>query len=213
MAFLQTLPQRKPISQIDNYVHFYKMGDGGGAFLLDSGSGATDLTTTIPPPTQSTDAVQGEVANFGSNDAGFIIPWVTGDVDKSFTVLINASTISNTKLLHNSVNFSIIEITNATNIGMFNGTDTQPFVVPTVVVDTWFELGMSITSDFKYRLYYNGIESITGEFQGTATLNLDRFSDYFATYYIGFGGKLRIYDKALSALDFASISKRDLKVA
>lgn len=214
MAFSKVLPQRRPISQINNYVHFYEFGDSGGTLIEDSGPGAQELiNSTSPASVQVTDALQGEVAEFVQS-AGFTnMGFISGNVDKSFTALINSDAVNAVTLFHSSVDNTSFDLISPTKLGPFNGTEALQFDVPSIAVDESFWFGMSITSDFKYRLYKNGIESSTGELQGTVTLFLDKFSDFFDFQYVGFGGKIRIYDKVLSAADFLSIDKRDRKVA
>ena len=203
------------VAPATDYVHFYEMGDSGGTLIADT-TGNQDLVNSISPASvQVTDAIQGEVAQFVAS-AGFTnLGLPIGNVDKSFTVLINSDDVTSTTLFSSTVPLNIVSIFNANRISITTDEDDLDFTTTaTMVVDTWFELGMSITSDFRYRLYLNGVESTTGEVQGTATLDLDKFSDDGSPFneYTGFGAKFRSYDRILAATEMFAIDAFDRKV-
>ena len=204
---------------VPDFKHFYRMGQGGGAYTFDSGPSPSNLVNG--DTTQYDDPVQGKVCTMDASpiNQGFTNVGKPTVLDGPFTYsfIFSSDSFGNVILCRISGGDCYVQILNSTtiNIDPLAGT-IKSYTVPEMIVDKYYHCLISADEDFNTKLYLNGTISSSGAQAMLGTLNFDAIGNYSSgtTFdWLGGFGNFRIYDRQVTDPEAVLISDQDLKEA
>lgn len=165
------------------------------------------------------DGTQNNVSRFDAspiNQGMTGIGFPVGDVNKSISVIFKADVLGDVIFALNSDSTTSVRLSAATNIIISAIGAATNFTIPSVSIGVYHSLLITVTNGKSARLYFDGVESVSGAQSLTNTFNLDTIADQNTTMSLAFDWlgdltRVRTFEYCVPEIDAPVISAQDLR--